>query len=57
VQKLEIHGECLFFPKADVQTSKNQLFSGAAFGHKRTFVVTTALLSESLANAMQMRSG
>jgi hypothetical protein len=26
VQKLEIHGECLFFPKADVQTSKNQLF-------------------------------
>ena len=30
--------ECLLFPKADIQITKNRVKLGAAFGHKRPFV-------------------
>ena len=36
VTPLKTKGECLLFPKADIQITKNRVKLGAAFGQKRT---------------------
>ena len=48
MQKLAVNSECLLFPKADVQFTRNWVKLGSAYGHKRTVVPVNQLGSKGI---------